>query len=217
VGHPLAGPVAITVTNGGKTVAQVDPRDLVALPPPSDVRNLVAGGPDQAALATMDTRGNVWIPIQFSGFGTTVMPMPKCPMTLTPITAFAVGVTVRAMPSFYPDAPPTYPPFRILKRVDMFIGDMLINGTNYYGEHVGMLPVLRVSRGWGMKVCAVNDAVDLVLRAPGRPRWAKPWSTFAEWMPDSAPLQIVMSYLNAGQVDINTTPLDAFGQECQIQ
>jgi len=216
VGRQLAGPVAITVTNGAQTVADIRPRDLTALPHPADVGAILTGTSEQGALATMDTRGSIWIPVQFAGFGTVQMAMPSCPMALTPITALSVGVTVRATPSFYVGAPPSYPPFRVVRRVDLFLGDMLVNGTNFYGMQLGTVPVFRVPRGWGMKVCAVNDTVDLVLRAPGRARWAKPWSAFGTWMPDSTPLDIVIDHMSADPV-VTGTPVDAFGQECLLQ
>jgi len=76
--------------------------------------------------------------------------------------------------------------------------------------------VLRVPRGWAIKVCALNDAVDLVLRAPGWGRWARPWSAFGAWMPNSTPLQIVLSQATA-EDDVTNTGLDAFGEECLLQ
>jgi hypothetical protein len=216
-GRPLAGPVAVTVTTGEQITADILPRHLVALPMANDVGAMVSGTGQQAAIATMDTRGGIWIPVQFSAFGEMEKPMPSCPMTLTPKTAFTVGVTVRATPSYMIGAPPAVPPFRVLRQVDLFLGDMLINGTNYYGMKVGKLPVFRVSRGWGIKVCGVNDAVDLVLHSAGFNRWAKPWSPFGAWMPDSQPLDIVLSHATADQGDLATGGLDAFGEACGLQ
>ena len=217
VGRLLAGPVAITVTTGERITADILPRHLVGLPPANDVGAMVSGTGQQAAIATMDTRGGIWIPVEFSAFGSMLKPMPSCPMTLTPKTAFTVGVTVRATPSYVIGATPALPPFRVLNRVDLFLGDMLINGTNYYGMKVGKLPVFRVSRGWGIKVCGVNDAVDLVLHSPGWNRWAKPWSPFSAWMPNSRPLDIVLSHATADQEDLATGSLDAFGEACGLQ
>jgi hypothetical protein len=215
-GRPLAGPVAIQVITGGQLTADILPRHLVGLPPKTDVGSLVAGGPTQPALGTMDTRGSIWIPVEFSAFGT----MPKtmmCPGTFIPLTAFAVGVTVRSTPSFVVGAPPTYPPFRALKKVELFLGDFVSNGLNFYGNRVGDLPVFRIPRGWGIKVCGANDAVDLVMKAPGFSRWARPWSAFGAWMPSSRPLEIALSGMTVDQGNLATRGLDAFGQECVFQ
>ena len=140
--------------------------------------------------------------------------MMMCPGTFTPLTAFAVGVTVRSTPSFVIGAPPSYPPFRSLRRVELFLGDFLSNGTNFYGHPVGKLPVFRIPRGWGIKVCGANDAVDLVMRAPGWQRWARPWSPFSAWMPSSRPLEIVLRSMTVDEGNLSTGGLDAFGEDC---
>ncbi len=215
-GSPLAGPVHVLVTTGSQTTAEIEPRRLVGLPPSTDVGRLISGGSEQGALATMDTRGSLWIPVQFSAYGPMEKPMPMCPGTFIPLTAFNVGVTVRAIPRGISDTEPSYPPFRALRRVDLFLGDFLVNGENYYGMRVGKLPVFRAPRGFGIKVCGVNDAVDLVMRAPGWTRWARPWSVFRDWMPSSKPLEIVLSETgDAGALE--ASGLDTFGEECVLR
>jgi hypothetical protein len=97
----------------------------------------------------------------------------------------------------------------------VFLGDFLVNGNNMYGMAVGDVHVFRVPRGWGIEVCALNDAVDLVLRAPGHGRWAKPYSPFNAWMPQSRPLDIQMAQV-AASLDPSTNGLDAFGSECLL-
>jgi hypothetical protein len=101
--------------------------------------------------------------------------------------------------------------------VDVFLGDFLINGTNFYGMRVGNLPVFRIPRGWGIKVCGVNDAVDLALRAPGWQRWTRPRSPFSAWMPSSRPLEIMLSGMTVDQGNLSTGGLDAFGEECILE
>jgi hypothetical protein len=215
-GSPLAGPVYLQVTTGTQRTAEINPRHLVGLPPSTDVGRLVSGESEQGALATMDQRGALWIPVQFSAYGPMPKPMPTCPGTFIPLTSFNVGVSVRAIPRGISDPTPTYPPFRALRRVDLFLGDFLVNGTNFYGMQVGKLPVFRAPRGFGIKVCGVNDAVDLVMRAPGWTRWAKPWSVFRDWMPSSKPLEIVLS--DTGQAGgPEGSGLDAFGAECELR
>jgi hypothetical protein len=219
LGRPAAGPVDVVVKTGEQITAHILPRDLVALPPANDVGALLQGGVEQVALATLDTQGSVWIPVQFSGLGVSNVPMPNCPMLLVPITSFTVGIKVRTNPHDRPPLPTTYPPFRGLEGVDLFLGDLFLNTTNYYGMNVGKLRVFRIPRGWGIRICSMNDAVDLVLRARGWQRWAKPWSDFATWMPDSRPLEIVLSNLSANppaQPPPSNTKPDAFGMECLL-
>jgi hypothetical protein len=217
VGRPLAGPVAIQVMSDGRWTADILPRHLVGLPPSTNVGALIAGSLQQPALGTIDARGGVWIPVEFSAYGAMQKPMMMCPGVFTPLTAFAVGVTVRATPSFVSGAPPSYPPFRALKKVDVFLGDFLSNGTNFYGLPVGNLPVFRIPRGWGIKVCGANDAVDLVLRAPGWRRWTRSRSAFSAWMPSSRPLEIMLSGMTVDPGNLSTGGLDAFGEECILE
>jgi hypothetical protein len=219
LGRDAAGPVEIVVRTGDQTTAHILPRDFVALPPANDVQALLQGGFEQAALATLDTQGSVWVPVQFSGLGVSNVPMPNCPMLLVPITSFTVGITVRTNPHERPPLPTSYPPFRGLEGVDLFLGDLFLNTTNYYGMNVGKLRVFRIPRGWGIRICSVNDAVDIVLRARGWQRWAKPWSDFATWMPDSRPLEIVLSNLSANppaQNPLVNAKSDALGVECLL-
>src|SRR5262249_16222593 len=74
LGRDAAGPVEIIVMTGDQVTAHIMPRDFVALPPANDVQALLQGGADQAAQATLDTQGSVWIPVQFSGLGVSNVP-----------------------------------------------------------------------------------------------------------------------------------------------
>lgn len=214
VGRALAGPVEIRVLTGGRVTAQIDPRHLIALPPPNDVAGIVSGAQQQVALATMDARGSIWVPVRFAGFGRSDMPMPGCESEYTPVTALTVGVSVRVQPDAVPDPVFSYAPFRAIDKVDLFLGDFVVANRNYYGMRWGRVGVSRIPRGWGMRICGVNDAVDLVLRARGYLRWARPWSNFATWMEASRPLEISLDQLAAGDVSGNK---DAFGAECLIR
>ena len=213
LGRSLAGPASIHVTTGSTTTAEILARHLVALPPATSVGALVAGEIQQGAQATMDTRGSIWIPVEFSAYGVMQKPMMMCPGQFIPLTAFTVGVTVRSTPILTDDPTPSYPPLKALKTMDVFLGDFLIDGTDYYGLGVGQVPVQRIPRGWGISVCGINDAVDIVLRARGSARWAKPWSGFAAWMPNSRPLQIALTDMSASQ-DLESITVDAFGEVC---
>jgi len=203
------------VSTGPTTTAEILARHLVALPPATSVGALVTGELQQGAQATMDTHGAIWIPVEFSAYGVVQKPMMMCPGQFIPLTAFTVGLTVRSTPIVMDGSIPTYPPLKALKTMDVFLGDFMIDGTDYYGLGVGHVPVQRIPRGWGIRVCGINDAVDIVLRARGSSRWAKPWSEFRAWMPNSQPLQIVLTDMSAGQnLDITPGTVDAFGGEC---
>jgi hypothetical protein len=213
----LAGPAGIHVTTGTATTAEILPRHFVALPPATSVGALIAGQIEQGAQATMDTHGAIWIPVEFSAYGVMSKPMMMCPGQFIPLTAFTVGVTVRSTPIVM-DGPPAYPPLRALKKMDVFLGDFRIDANDYYGLGVGHATVNPIPRGWGIRVCGINDAVDIVLRARGSARWAKPWSDFAVWMPGSQPLQIVLTDMSAQSnlQDITAGDVDAFGEECTL-
>lgn len=215
LGRPLAGPVEVRVVTAGRLTAHIDPRHLVGLPPANDVAAIVAGVP-QGALATMDRRGAIWVPVRFGGFGESHMPMPGCESQYTPLTALTVGVTVRVKPDLLAGPTVSYAPFRALDKVDLYLGDFVVDGSNYYGMKWGRLAVTPMPRGWGMRLCGVNDAVDLVLKARGYLRWARPWSNFAAWMPDSRPLEINFTNLAASDLGSAQTTTDAFGSECLL-
>jgi len=216
LGHPLAGPVEIVVTTGERTTADIDPRHLVALPPATDVGRLASGAIEQNVLATMDTRGAIWIPVQFGSYGTMDKPMPMCPGQFTPLVALTVGISVRSIPSqVFSGAPPTYPPFRSLRKVNLFLGDFLANGVNHYGEQMSDMTVTRMPHGWGVRVCGRNDALDVVVRAPGWHRWTRPWSAFRTWMPSSQPMSVALANVFADP-NASVSGLDALGQECEL-
>ena len=215
LGRSLAGPVDVEVRTGSRLTAHIASRHLVALPPANDVAQLVAGSLQQGALATMDRRGGIWVPVRFSGFGESHMPMPGCESQYIPITAVNFGVTTRVKPDVFPGSTSIYAPFRALGKVDLYLGDFVTAGSNYYGMTWGRLAVSTLPRGWGMRLCGVNDAVDLVIKARGYLRWARPWSNFSYWMPDSRPLEIDFAALAAGDLP-TAQSTDAFGAECLV-
>ena len=215
--------LSIVVKTRGRTTADIDPRHLVALPPSTDAGALAIGELEQGALATMDTRGAIWVPVDFSAFGTMQKNMPTCPGIFTPLRAFAVGVTVRSIPSsgipsnILGVLQPTYPPLRAVKKIDLFIGDFFVNGSNYYGNKVGRLAVSPIPHGLGVMLCGRNDALQVVIRAPGWRRWTRPWSPFSAWMPSSQPMEIQLSRMSVSEVGSASTGLDAFAEECLLQ
>lgn len=219
VGRPLAGPADVWVTYGHQTLAHILPRHLIALPPAVDVSQAADGGPLNA-YATIDGNGDLWMPVSFSAYGPMAKPMPMCPGVFIPITAVNVGITVRSVPtSVGGGSEPTYPYLRALKRVELYMGDFVVNGYNAYGASVGRLPVFRIPRGWGIKVCGLNDAAEFVMKARGWRRWGRaPWSPFSATMANSTPLAIEFRTATTDP-DVMHRPggLDAFGQECFLE
>jgi hypothetical protein len=195
-------------------LAHILSRHLVALPPAVDV-GAATSGQALNAYATLDVNGDMWMPVSFSAYGPMAKPMPMCPGVFIPITAVNVGITVRQVPSSVGGGVPSYPYLRGLKRVDLYMGDFVVNGYNAYGSRVGRLPVFRIPRGWGIKVCGLNDAAEFVMKAKGSRRWARPWSPFAGTMANSTPLAIDFRDFSADPT-VTTRPggLDAFGQQC---
>jgi hypothetical protein len=214
LGAVLAGPVGIQVMTDGRLTAEVDPRRFVALPPAADVARIVAGY-EQDAMAVLDWRGSLWIPIQFSGYGPTDIPMPNCPSQYIPLSAFAVAVDVRANG----ESAETYPPLRAARRADVYLGDFVVFGANAYGHRQSRVSFFRMPRGFGVGICALNDAVDIVLRVSGRLRWARPGSQFAQWVAESRPLRITLRDVSAQEdvkMQLGTIRFDSFGNYCSF-
>jgi hypothetical protein len=221
VGRMLAGPVEIFVTSEWRRTAHILPRHLVALPPSNDVAAMVAGADQVNALATLDTRGDIWIPVQFSGFGSMDKPMPQCPGQFIPVTAFGVTLDLpRPQLAHNGEISIRYLPLRTIHRLTSYLGDFVVDGVNYYGTSASnYLRVIRVPHEWAIAICGTNDAADLVLRASGRPTWTRHYSVFADRMISSQPLDIVITNVTAdpsANARLRTLRRDAFGSECLV-
>ena len=218
IGRPLAGPVHVTVLTGDRVTANISPSTLVALPPDNDIARLVEHHESREALATLDTKGSLWIPLQFRGMGISDMPMPTCPSEFIHIRKFAIGLNVRA--NLLAARPTAYPPLRSVRTIDVFLGDFVVHDDNMYGMLLSRpLRVLRTPGGPGISLCALNDAVKLVLRVRGQRRWAAPWSDFGAWMPNSTPLALTLSDVSAEpmfEMHMATTRSDTFGNACEL-
>src|SRR5436309_2799857 len=136
-------------------------------------------------------------------------------ITLAPMPVSAVSPATLYFT--FPARHPAYPPLRAVKKVDLFIGDFFVNGSNYYGNKVGRLAVSPIPHGLGVMLCGRNDALQVVLRAPGWRRWTRPWSPFSAWMPSSQPMEIQLSRMSVSEVGSASTGLDAFAEECLLQ
>jgi hypothetical protein len=221
VGQPLAGPVEIFVTSERRRTARILARHLVALPPANDVAAMVGGAPQVNALATLDTRGDIWIPVQFSGFGSMEKPMPQCPGQFIPVTAFSVTLDLpRPQLTRGGESSIRYMPLRTIHRINLYLGDFIIDGINYYGlDAANYLRVIRIPHQWAVAICGVNDAADLVLRARGRATWTRHYSVFADRMPSSRPLDIMITNVAAdpsANARLRTLRVDGFGSECLL-
>jgi hypothetical protein len=221
IGRPLAGPVEVRVFRGDQLVAHIDPSSrFVALPRANDVEAIitrqVSSSQTRTALGALDQRGYVWVPIQFRGFGTTSGTMPHCPAEFIPLSAFAVGVDVRGNGRDVS----AFPPLRDVRSANLYLGDFEVDDGNAYGTRLPRpLRLLRVPGGFGVSLCAINDAADVVLRLRGRQQWTARTSGFDRWVNDSAPLPIAIGDMTA---DVGVTPLlqrvqfDTFGTQCRL-
>lgn len=222
IGQVLAGPIDLRVYRGEQLVARIDPGSrFVALPPANDVelivRRQVTSNDPRVALGALDQRGYVWVPIQFRGFGAAPNTMPKCPADMVPLSAFAVGINVRGNGRDLT----AFPPLRDVRSANLYLGDFDVEGGNAYGTRLSRpLRLLRVPGGFGLSLCAINDAANLVLRLRGRQQWTSRTGGFDRWVSNSRPLPIAIGDMSA---EVGVTPLlqrvqfDTFGTQCRIQ
>jgi hypothetical protein len=211
VGRGLAGPVGVRVAAGDRLVAEIASKDLVALPPANDVTEMLLGsGAPQVVLAALSARGDLWLPVRFSG--EPMEGMPGCEGNFVLPTPVTVGAaTTQDVLTRGTD------PLRRLRRVQGYLGDMVINGTDFYGMYYReKITLLHLAGTLGVSICRLNDAADLVLRVKGSRAWARSRrSPMRQAIEGSRPLVL---RLRAGDlVPARTTrdgPLDSFGNAC---
>ncbi|HZR82538.1 MAG TPA: hypothetical protein VFD92_15695 [Candidatus Binatia bacterium] len=213
IGRDVAGPVEVRVRAGDHLIAWIESKDLIALPPANDVTSLLLGeDPVQSVKAALSVRGDLWIPIRF--LGDPGMSMPGCEgnfVLKSPVLvagAETVGAITRGRD-----------PMSRVRRLDGYIGDMVINGTDFYGLYFPeKIRPLHLAGTLGACVCRMNDASDLVLRMRGSRAWARsPHSPLRAAIADAAP--VVLRLRGASPVPGRWTatgdPLDTFGNACE--
>jgi hypothetical protein len=225
LGKLLAGPVEIQVFAGAQRVALIAAADLVALPPANDVTGLVENLSEQVVLATLSADGDVWIPARFRG---DPMEMPGCEGSfIMPVPVFVSGADIVG------DKPTAFSPLDRIRGVLGYLGDMVINDTNFYGMLFPQpIRMQQVGGTVGVSLCRLNDAVDLVLRVLGDPSWVQSKvSPFSIAAADSSaiPLRLEPAPYIPGLDAIAATPgnrssgfvtllqRDSFGNDCTAQ
>jgi hypothetical protein len=218
VGRTLAGPVEITVTVEGRVVAHIRSQDFVAVPAAADVTPILFGGEaDQIVEAALGSDGDLWVPASFSGHP---MSMPGCEGDFIMPVTLNIGGAALIGPVEFP-----FDPTDRVRQVSGYLGDMVINGTNFYGMlKPDRIQLVQIAGTLGVSICMLNDASDLVLRVQGNQSWAQPNSPFRLVARDSAPLAlhlhsappVPLSPTGASRSNITIAPgeVDSFGGQC---
>lgn len=203
----LTGPVDVSVTVAGVAIAHIRAADLVALPPASDVTSIVLGGdPDATVLAALGADGDIWVPAGFSGHP---MSMPGCPGDfIMPAPIMLGGATVAA------PLPTKREPLERIHGVEAYLGDMNINGVNFYGMPSQQpIDLVHTDGTLGVALCRMNDALNVVLRVKGNQSWVLPQSSPFRFIAAGArpiPLHLTGAPLTPGL----RPPVDSFGNPC---
>jgi len=210
VGRPLAGPVEIRVTKGEKVVARIDPQDLVALPPAIDVTSMLLGEtPRQVVYGALSADGDLWVPALFNG---DPMPMPGCPgdfMMPMPIGAATIpGLVVQGAE-----------PLARIRRMSLYLGDMDIGGTSFYGMlFSNRISLVHAGGTRGVTLCQMNDSIDLVLRVKGSRAWSRSKrSPMREVVLDAAPIPLLLKGAKSMPETAKALWIgeDSFGNSCE--
>ena len=159
IGRLVVGPASIIVFRGETLLFDI-PKTVI-MPPMNDMRAIADDGYEAEMLGALDHKGNVWFPLGFSGFGENGESLPECPTVLTPVTAFAVGLSLKKDE----DEALPYVSMGQLKANYLFLGDYLVFGKNFYGNKLLQLDVQPL-QGNGVVLCALNDAIQLIAKIP---------------------------------------------------
>lgn len=212
VGRVLAGPTAIRVLRGEREVARIAAKDLVALPPATDVTALFMGQDrSQILYGALDANGDLWVPASFHG---KPMPMPGCPGDfMMPLQITVAGADV-------PGISGRKQPLERMRRARLYFADFEIDGHSFYGvESKQRLPRTQLVGTRGVTLCKMNDAIDLVLRVKGSRSWARAKrSPFAAVVRDAAPVPLKLRGAQPMPAKATTwRATDDFGATCEAQ
>jgi hypothetical protein len=155
-GRMVVGPMVIQVTSANGF--EFRGKRPTILPPMNDVSNLAQQGSNAVAYGAPDFAEDVWVPLTFSTFGTT-WPL-SCPVEMTPVLAFAVDFVLDKGP----DGLLPHASFATLKKTKIWLGDVELDGTNFYGTILKTpLNLVQLRRG-AFTLCGLNDTVQVVLQ-----------------------------------------------------
>jgi hypothetical protein len=212
LGHVVAGPSEVRVSVGGVLVAHIAGRDLTALPPPTDVTALVLGqDPNQTVYGALGATGDLWVPATFHG---EPMSMPTCPGQFLVPAPIEIGAAV--VPGLVTNGTN---PFGRIRKVTLYLGDLEILGTNFYGMLFPQrIDLVHVGGTRGVAICRLNDAINLVLRVKGSRAWARSLhSPLRDVVLGAAPVPLQLRGARPMPPTAQAGPLlrDSFGNACE--
>jgi hypothetical protein len=214
VGELLAGPGTIVVFRGDQLLFEIGaPGRTVIMPPMNDMRALADDGYEADILGTLDRRGNVWFPLGFSGFGEDGESLPECPTVLTPVTALALSLSLKKDE----DEALPYVSMGQLKANQLLLGDYFLFGQNMYGNKLASLDV-RPLQGNGVVLCALNDAIQLILKIPLQNPALGKGSVLIPLVRDGAPVKAKIHNISADEYVASVLERvgeDAFSATCE--
>lgn len=220
VGRTLAGPVQIRVSRAGRRVAEIAAKDFIGLPAAVDVTPLILGEDSEGIVhAALGADGDLWIPSYFSGEPMGGMPGCDGDDFIVPVALEIGGAVVVGTVEF------PFDPTTRVRKVRGYLGDMVINGTDFYGfAYPEPIRLEQIGGTLGVSICRLNDADDLVLRFHGDSGWARPSSPFRLVARDSAALALRLrrapgvprSDVAAARAADRAAPgrQDSFGHQC---
>jgi hypothetical protein len=212
LGRLVVGHAEIAIKNG-TTVLALGRRQVI-LPPMNDVRELVNAGYDVDVLGAMDKGGRIWVPLGFRDFGQTESPLAQCPTILTPVTAFALDASLKKGD----DQLIEWVHMGQLRKNKLFLGDYLLLGDNMYGNRLQTKLNVAPTKGNGVSLCGLNDALELVVQIKAtNPALTNKKSDLLPLVRDGSPVVLKLENIS---LDPTVAPLleqaeyDSVGQPC---
>lgn len=213
LGRLVVGPAEFVIKRG-EQIVMATRKWPVVLPPMNDVHALTMQDGEVELYGTLDASGRrMWIPISFASFGQAHQ-MPACPTaTLTPVTAFAVDLTLRKRDGeFVPHAG-----YTDLEKTIMYFGDYDLFGRNLYGAKFSRLPKLRRLRNGGLALCALNDTFDLIFMVRLQNAARGPNSEIIPIQQDGSPYPMKLRNVSADVADdLAELWMDSLGAICPV-
>jgi hypothetical protein len=210
IGRLLVGPASIIVFRGQKVLFEI-PKTII-MPPMNDMRAIADDGYEADILGALDRQGNVWFPLGFSGFGGGGESLPECPTELTPVTAFAVDLSLKKDE----DEALPYVSMGQLKDNLLFLGDYVVFGQNFYGHKLGSLDMQPLA-GNGAVLCALNDAIQLLVKFPLQNPALGKGSVLIPIVRDGSPVKAKIHNISTDDYVasvLDRVDTDAFGSTC---
>jgi hypothetical protein len=214
VGELLVGPGTILVFRGETLLFEIGaPHKTVIMPPMNDMRALADQGYEASIMGAFVRPASVWFPLGFSGFGEDGESLPQCPTVLTPVTALALNLSLKKDE----DEALPYVSMGQIKANQLFLGDYFLFGQNMYGNKIASLD-LRPLQGNGVVLCALNDAIQLILKIPLQNPALGKGSVLIPLVRDGAPVKAKIENISADEYVasvLERVDKDAFSATCE--